>query len=205
MTGDAKQDAPTAPASTAAIRDALNEDIGACWAALQHEDSQTNRRNFVRAAFAFVEGFLSIMKYGALAEHEAGRCKLTRGEVALILEEGYEVTEDGTVRTRPVFVPAKANVRFAFEVFSRAHGVTACPDYSDQGWQSFQQALQVRNRITHPKASGDLNISDGDLAVVEEAHLWFLRASFEINSEGRANLIAKLKAAGIPLPKLELP
>ena len=183
------------PTSTEALRQALHDDAKECWLAVMQADTPLNRRNYVRAVFAFADGFVSVMKQHVLEEITAGRFNPSRAEHALLLEEAYDLKETGESRSRPLFLPALANVRFAFEVFSRAHAVTAAPKYDGEGWVAFREALQIRHRITHPKATGEVQVSDEDLATVQKAHMWFLDSTFDVYVEGRARMMAELERA----------
>jgi hypothetical protein len=48
--------------------------------------------------------------------------------------------------------------------------------FSDNGWNEFQKAVQVRHRLTHPKKDADLDISDKELETVREAMRWYHNA-----------------------------
>ncbi len=143
-----------------AVRRLLIDDVTDCWMALKTSDEQVNRRNYVRAVFALVDGFLSALKAYVIEEWKAGRFNPAPSEMPLLLEENYDVDDTGKVRTRAAFIPIKNNVRFTFDIFARAHGVVERPDYSEPGWQAFQTAARVRNRVTHPKVTADLDIAD---------------------------------------------
>jgi len=182
------------------LRHTLVDDVADCWLTLKKSDEPLHRRNYVRAVFAMVDGFLSALKAHTIEEWEAGRFTPTRPEIALLFEEAYYVDDHGRADARPAFLPMKNNVRFAFDVFARAHGVGDRPDYTHPGWPAFQTATEVRNRITHPKAAADLEISDPDLKAIEDAFSWFLDATFVVYAEGRANVVARLQLAAREAP-----
>ena len=183
------------PSSTAAIRQALHQDATACWVAVKQSDTRLSRRNYIRATFAFIEGALSIMRQHVLEEVEAKRFEPTHAELALLREETYDLKDNGDVRTRDLFLPALPSLRFTFDIFAHAHAITAIPDYSAQGWQAFQHSLKIRHRITHPKATSDIDVSDPELDAVEQAHIWFLESTTSVYVEGRATLMAQLDVA----------
>ena len=41
------------------------------------------------------------------------------------------------------------------------------------GWDSFQRAIEMRNRITHPRTPEDLNLSKEDFNHIELGATWF--------------------------------
>lgn len=60
------------PSAIEAVRNTLVDDLAACWLALKRSDEQVNRRNYVRAVFALVEGWVSSLKAYVLEEVAAG-------------------------------------------------------------------------------------------------------------------------------------
>ena len=47
-------------------------------------------------------------------------------------------------------------------------------DFGDRSWAEFQQAIAIRNRITHPKSISNLEITDDDIAAVTRSLFWLL-------------------------------
>jgi hypothetical protein len=186
---------PLTSISTEALRLALHHDASEAWIALKQGASQVRRRNYVRAVFAFVEGFVSVLKRHALEEAAAGRYTASRAEVGLLFEESYGLKDNGEIQVRTLYPPVLPNLRFAFTVFAKAHRITSMPDFGGKGWQAFQEALEIRHRITHPKATVEISISDSELETIEQAHMWVLDSSFKVYVEGKATLLAELEIA----------
>jgi len=63
--------------------------------------------------------------------------------------------------------------RFAFATCSRAFGITNTLNVGDARWDSFQKAIEMRNRITHPRTPEDLHLSDEDFEQIKLALFWF--------------------------------
>ena len=80
---------PSQPADTLRVRDVLLDDYADCWIAFKNDDSQVRRRSYVRAALAFIEGTIAVFKSDVLKEFLAGRCSLSVGELAALLEKSY--------------------------------------------------------------------------------------------------------------------
>ena len=136
------------PSTIEAVRNALVDDVAACWFALKKSDEQVNRRNYIRAVFAMVEGFISALKAYVIDECDAGRFTPSDAERAALYEETFDVDDTGKAKNRPSFIALRNNVRFTFDIFARAHGVTETPDYSTSEWQAFQTAVRSRNTST---------------------------------------------------------
>jgi hypothetical protein len=51
--------------------------------------------------------------------------------------------------------------------------------FGDKGWTTFKDAMEIRNRITHPKKVGDCWIFEPDLQIVTSAYEWFQKLQNE--------------------------
>ncbi len=54
-----------------------------------------------------------------------------------------------------------------------AFGQSLAVTFSDNGWQFFRAAIDVRDRITHPKTFQDCDVDDTALNMVHQGHEWF--------------------------------
>jgi hypothetical protein len=133
--------------------------------------SSIERRLFVRSVFSFIEAAVFKIKTGALFWDTS---KLVPPEIALINEEDYELDDRGTIKTRKARLRFSGNFRFAFAVAAKAAGVTYQLDVGGDGWRALRDAVKVRDRLMHPKGSGDLVVTDSEVRGVMEAFHWVL-------------------------------
>lgn len=143
--------------------------------AKRKKNDQFNRRMYVRSVFALIEGMVYRMKQICLSEPAERHYDFSAAEIALLREEAYELEDKGRVKIRPSKIRTPANVRFAFEAFSKYHG----SDFTLEdriGWQFFLQALKLRDRLMHPKFTGDLDVSDQEFEVTKAANTWFQKS-----------------------------
>jgi hypothetical protein len=132
---------------------------------------ERQRRAFVRSVFAMVEGLTFATKQTILTDYET---HLRPSEIALIKEETFELDDNGRPKARPLFLQLPRNVRFMFDLLVRFRGIPLQLQIGGRGWQSFLAAIQVRNRLMHPKQNGDLTVTDAELQVVHLAFRWFV-------------------------------
>ena len=166
---------------------------------LNENDTPYNRRAFVRAAFASIEATTFHLKQQALGKQRDGI--FSQAEFALLMEETYTL-DKGKAVSQVKFLPLDQNFLFAIAMFSRA---AKSPFMLEKGkeWETFKQAIQVRNRITHPKRPELLDISDGELDDVALAHRWVIMSIVHSISAGvtamRAEIEEKLRERGIDI------
>jgi hypothetical protein len=152
--------------------DALGEDVRESASLSRINDSQFTRRIYIRSVFALIEGNIFQMKRVIIDAYDKGKIKLTSAEEAIVKEETCDLSK-GKPRVQTKFLPILENVRFTIPCFARAFGGNYEPEYSNQGWQYFQKAIKICNRITHPKEKKELIISDDEITCIEKARDWF--------------------------------
>jgi len=158
-----------------ALFHALMLDVEAAREALAASDAQFNRRSYVRTVFSLIEGETYLRKQYALMLHELGAIKLTDAEVAILREEQYRLNSKGEPDSQPLFLRLPENLRFSFRVDAKVHGREYKLETSGRGWESFLKALAVRHRITHPKQFEDFEITDEEVARVNDTLEWYLK------------------------------
>lgn len=155
---------------------------------LRQDPSQFFRRAAVRSFMAAVEGVTWSLKQVCLsAGQKVGL--FTVGELALLLDQSFELRDSGEVREIPRFPNTQANIRFALAMFDRVFLQKSLPDYRADGWTAMTEIIKVRHRLVHPKGGGSLDVTDHELARLRVAVAWFvhtIHATLEACQE-RAN------------------
>lgn len=135
------------------------------------------KRSAYRAMFAWIEGYVYGMKQVVLRAYMVGTAiELSRSELSFLYEETYSI-DKGKTRTKNVFVRLESNIRFTFSVFERIYNLEPMIDAGSQDWQNFCSAIEVRNRLTHPKAAEDLNVTEKELMLLTFVLNWFSQLS----------------------------
>ena len=92
----------------------------------------------------------------------------------------HELEDNGQARKWPRgFQPTLEFIRFVFDTYFRFYGRPNPINCGGDGWRSFRQAYEVRNRVTHPNRLEDLEIGDEELTSLGVASSWFLEGVFK--------------------------
>jgi hypothetical protein len=145
---------------------ALHQDVTQAYTNLSGEDTPYNRRACVRTAFASIEGITFFLKQAALQTEKAGL--FCPAETALLLEESYTL-DNGRAVIQRKFLPLEQNYPFAVAMYARKMNSPFVLE-KREGWEAFKSAIEVRNRITHPKRPELLEITDEELEEVRRAY-----------------------------------
>lgn len=142
---------------------------------LESDSSQFNRRNYVRALFALFEADLSNLKE-EIANRLVLKAEFT-GEINFhefipLLDENVNLKSNGDVSLVPNKFPFRNIVSHVFKKYAKVFNVGVNP-ISDHRWESFINALKIRNRIMHPTNDGDEIITDEDLKLIFQAEDWW--------------------------------
>ena len=135
-------------------------------------DCQSTRRDFVRAAFAAIEGWLGTYKQEVQSTIGAVR-EFSALEDAALSETSYLISDTGKLRTQIRFTPMATLFRFVTRIAEQEYGARLV-DFDAPDWKNFKDAIAIRNRITHPKSIPDLTLSEHDITAVKNALLWLV-------------------------------
>jgi hypothetical protein len=135
----------------------------------QH-DTASSRRDLVRTALAGAEGLLWFFRV-QLFKHRRTVASVTPLELDAIFERSYTVAENGAVRQVSRYLPSLSTYRLLTRVIQRDFP-SFNPDFHGEGWSRMKAAVEIRNRITHPKAIEDLNVSMEDAQNAKAAFFW---------------------------------
>lgn len=107
-----------------------------------------------------------------------------------LLDSTIRINERGTYQIEPNKLPFISLVAYTFKTFSELANVK--DPLADQRWKDFCQAIKIRNRITHPKQSEEINISDLELQQIFRSREWWLENvntiySFKDSSPEKSN------------------
>ncbi len=149
----------------------------------QRED-ELSRRLYVRTVFACVEGVVQVMKSAALLHDTMNDPQeLNLKEIVLLKEEDPYISDNGRVGIRKKKIVLLHNFEFAIRVYAKVRG---CPVVLDkkEGWCCLQQAIKIRDRLTHPHTKQDLTVSDEEMKIVMTAVKFFHYTTGQLLHEG---------------------
>lgn len=143
------------------------------------DTEKTNRRFYVRAVFALIEAVVEQHKRLLLELSNGGAITLAEGIFQALSEQVYIVRKNGTVTERNQYLQIERKLRAVYRAAGDAFGQPLTLDFGNIGWESFRAALDVRDRLTHPKTFSDCLVNEDDLDKVDKGHEWFR----EVNNE----------------------
>jgi hypothetical protein len=133
------------------------------------------RRIYVRSFFSCIEGIVWVLKEVCLhATTPSGKRQFHIAEYALLKEHSYELKNNGDIKVSAKFLRLPDNIRFVFKLLSRHLQIDLSIDASSKNWSYFLKALDIRNRLTHPKGSNPFHITDEELDLCKKANEWFV-------------------------------
>ncbi|MGG4095304.1 hypothetical protein [Paenibacillus lautus] len=145
------------------------EDVKISHEILQNNDSQYNRRTYIRTAFAAVEASSYLLKQHCINENNGE--VYSEAEIALLNDETYFLNNKAEASVRQNFLPVADNFKFAIKMYLKLNPNKEL-ELDTLGWDYFKKAIAIRNKIVHPKLLDDFVISDSELKIVEKAYVW---------------------------------
>jgi hypothetical protein len=137
------------------------------------EAEEANRRFYVRAIFSLIEAVVEQHKRLLLDLAKRNIIILTSSVIGALSERAYVVNQNGTVGERKQYLQLKRKLRAVYRAAGEAFNQPLDTDFGDQGWQAFCEALDIRDRLTHPKTFDDCHVDEEALNTVDSGHTWF--------------------------------
>jgi hypothetical protein len=98
----------------------------------------------------------------------------------------YELNDRGEVVETKSRIPLARNIRFALAILRKAHGIEESFDASVEWWGCLKNAIRVRDRLTHPKLPGDLDVSGEDILNALKAKEGFEKEALRFGGSDKA-------------------
>jgi len=152
-------------------------------------DPQALRRLRLRLFMSYVEGVAAALKAEAVSLTSPSRSPAAH---ALLQDKTFDLTDQGEPIERTFSPSLSRSLRFAFRMGALTKRLTVSPDYGGAGWKAFQEAVKLRNRITHPRRAEDFVISDLEVATLASAEEWFHTSYRDLMSADIVSLSRKL-------------
>ncbi|WPL17828.1 hypothetical protein Thiowin_02870 [Thiorhodovibrio winogradskyi] len=149
-------------------------------------DYEFEARQLIRAAFAYIEGAVFVIKIEASFNCEEKGIELTPQQHHFIFEADFDLNDKGEVVQKPAKIPLAKNIRFAFSVFAQANGIKPTLDVGSEWWSKLQESIRVRDRLTHPRSPSDLDVSPSEVISTVVAKSGFDEALHALISASKA-------------------
>lgn len=137
------------------------------------------QRALVRAHFALIEGLSYALRQVTLASLY-GTKLLSEDEVVLLREERPSIDDQGRTKSNPQFLKFPDNLLFSIRCYVKNHGAKFEPDRSGSDWEAMRKAVKIRDRVTHPKTTASLELSDVDLKTFVDAAAWWKKTMLDM-------------------------
>jgi len=143
-----------------------------------HDDrsNQALRRVLIRSSWSMIEGTVFCAKQLTLRACELGSINLPAGEHVFLSELRFIVDQAGNAKVNSVREDTLSNLKRALKIVALRFDVAWKPDFGGKGWQALTSSLDIRHRLTHPKSSSELEVSDHELSLHQAGFGWFVQS-----------------------------
>ena len=126
-------------------------------------DYEYHGRQLIRAIFAFIEAVTFSVKVNAAGFCLEHNLDISDAERFFAVDIEYVLTDKGAVVERQAHIRLAENIRFAFALQEKAHGIANRFDPSVEWWSHLKSSIKVRDRLMHPKFPEDIDISGAEI------------------------------------------
>lgn len=136
-------------------------------------DTPYHRRAFVRALFSMIEGSVYLLKQTTLSATVRSHLAFhSAGEYALLAEQSYDLNNKGEINEQTKFLRLADNLRFMTKCLNKTFNCQIDLGVGSKDWVNFLTAIEIRNRITHPKNLNEFEVMQQDIETVKEVSYW---------------------------------
>ena len=188
--------------STVEVFETLADDVERCYQALftafdqgtvdedgsVDADYEYHARMLIRAIFAYIEGVTFSVKASAAKVCLERDIEISDAERFFSIDREFMISNTGNVVERSAHICLADNVRFAFNLQERACGMNSKFDANQSWWSDFRSSIRVRDRLTHPKMPGDLDVDGDEIIRAQRAYNGFNKQLQEYGKEDQPQL-----------------
>lgn len=175
------------------------QDASSCLELAAQTRSPRDQRSAIRAVFAFIDGCQDLVRGYVRAQADIYSHQYSISDLAVLREESPYVDERGNVKVRPLRVPLITSIKVLVKLLEKNKDAKHEVDLSHPGFAALSHAVDVRNRIVHPKCAADLEVSEAELQDVRLAFAWYL--AFALRMGHATSELLRSMAAKFGAPK----
>ncbi len=131
------------------------------------------RRMCALSVFAMIEGAVYHMMYIAYVARDSRDVVFSLDELA-ILENAYDFDEDREVEPGLTQPQMLERIKFAFNAFARVHYSDYVLPISEDGWREIKETFLIKQGISTPRTTAELEVSDDSVTDLLEGTAWFM-------------------------------
>ena len=148
----------------------LAEDVSQAKQRMENDPTESHRREFVRATCSAIEAQAWQLKMYVI-ENVLTKKTTSVHDISALKEESYAINDKGEIYVQPRGYSLKVGLRLVYSILKR-HGVPVHIDFGSTDWKNIDDAVKIRNRVTHPKCMGDITVSESDTECCYHAFLF---------------------------------
>lgn len=138
-------------------------------------NNQFARRNYIRNTFSCMEGSIWLLKEVCLKATDSNgrKAKISVGEFLILSETNYELKSNGEIKKNQKKLKFTDNIKFTFLMINKLFKMEIDLNVGSKSWEELLEAINIRNRIIHPKGVESLTISDEEIKICQNAVSWY--------------------------------
>lgn len=138
----------------------LGEDVLRAKQRLESDPCDANRRDFARATFSAIEAQYWNLKMYVVEKIITDRASSIH-KISALKEESYSINEKGEVYVQSRGYSLKVGIKLIASIL-KEHRISIPVDFGSAEWENIDRMVRIRNRLTHPKCTADISITEDE-------------------------------------------
>lgn len=161
------------------VKQDISEEYKTMLENIKEDFTQFRKRTYVKTVFLYFEGILFAMKR-IILEHSS---ELNDNDIMNLQEYKLIGPSPERLKEVPVWKSFEENVKYTFKKYAEIRTNKFKIKFDCPEWDNFRESIKIRNKVTHPKHSSDLIITDEILEKIRNAHAWFFKIARELQEQ----------------------
>jgi hypothetical protein len=153
--------------------DLYSNDINYIVSHIEEDETGYWARSLIKTVVSFYEAEVFILKCDLIKFCKEENIFILPEILMFLKDTKYDMKENGDIKEKYNQTTLKTDIKFIFKQFCDLRCFTLKADYSENRWSQLINTINVRNRLTHPKALTSQTVTEIEIEDCIASFEWF--------------------------------
>ncbi len=156
-------------------------------------------RSLIKTVVSFYEAQVFTLKNELIEFCEENDIRISPDVLMFLKNLKYEIKDNGNIKEKYFQTTLKAEIKFIFNQICNLQNFKLKFGYDDVRWSQLLNTIEVRNRLTHPKALNEQVVTEKEIKDCVESLVWFYDNTTSFLNQHSDNLEKQIQSYKVAL------
>lgn len=153
----------------------LKSDVDQCKENLSDTHTGFWDRTYTKTTFSMIEGVSFRVRQYIVAAATSSIYTIDSPSLNFLNELTYKLDKNGKIEEKNEYLIFLPGFKFTFKTWGNCLNMEDFVEkaFSHNGFSDFKKSVEIRNRLTHPKTTQEMLVSETELKIIKSAEQWF--------------------------------